>query len=590
MSTYRSLVDLGSGPKLLGAEFAIVDPKKRLFDRIDVRAFDWGDDPYETLHIDVRKGALYRFDADYRSLVYFNNLPSFADPQLTTRGIALNEQSFDTRKQLGSYNLELFPSKKIVPYFSYERDSSSGQGVSSFVDSFANEYAVPDTTSDRTSLYRGGVRISLPKLHLTLEEGGTTYREDQNVYVAPGNINRGDTTATYFGQPLYLSSLLQAYGIRGSSTYTKALFAANPYSWVDVSGQFLFSQASNTVHYQQNDTGSFEELGSALLVTSEQYLLASAAKLPHTTAGLGADMRPLKRFRVLESWMTDRLHNSGSSNVQPLVSALSATLATNYSQQETVVFYDFSKKLVLRGGYRYVWGDGNNLVLPLDGLLTTQHARLQRNVGLAGVVYRPSQKISVHGDAEWAKSGGAYFQTSLYNYQKIRAQMRYQLFTTVSLSADASYLNNLNPLAGQNYNYHVMQEALSIQWLPTRLKRLSFQGSYERSGLYSTIHYLIPQTLASASSLYRENDHNVSALISLNLPFDGAKISAGGSAFLSAGTRPETYYQPVAKLTVPLGKHISGFAEWRYYGFGETYYLYESFRTHLFIAGLRFSR
>ena len=60
MDTYRSLVDLGSGPKLLGAEFTITDPKSRWFDRINVRAYSWGDDPYGTLHADAFKVAHLR--------------------------------------------------------------------------------------------------------------------------------------------------------------------------------------------------------------------------------------------------------------------------------------------------------------------------------------------------------------------------------------------------------------------------------------------------------------------------------------------------------------------------------------------------
>jgi hypothetical protein len=589
LSTYRSIVDLGSGPKLLGAEFTVTDPKKRFFDHIDVRAFDWGGDPYSTLHVDAVKQGSYRFDADYRSMAYYNNLPSFADPSLAVRGIALDEQSFDTRRHLGSYNLELFPSKQFTPYFSFERDSSSGRGVSSFSDSFANEYAVPDTTSDRTSLYRGGLRMAFGGIHATVEEGGTKYREDQNVFVPAGSSNPGDVTTPYLGTPLVLTRLAQAYGVRGSGTYTKGLFTASPYKWIDLNGQFLFSQASNTVNYTQYDTGNFAELSSVLFLTSEQYLIASSAKLPHTSAGFGADVRPFKRFRVLESWMTDRLHNAGNSNVAPLVSALNTTLASNYSQQETMAFFDVNKKFMLRGGYRRVWGDGNNLVLPAAGLLTTQRATLSRNVAIAGLAYRPSQKLSIHGDTEWANSGGEYFRSSLYNYQKIRAQGRYQLFTTLNLSADASYLNNHNPNAGQFFNYHVMQEAVSLQWAPARIKRITLQGSYRRSGLYSNISYLIPQTLASASSLYRENDHSVTSLIVASLPF-GVKITAGGSASLAAGTRPTNYYQPVAKFSAPFGRGVSCFAEWRYYGFGETYYLYESFRTHIFTAGLRFSR
>src|ERR1035438_8174350 len=106
VDTYRSIVNLGSGPKLLGADFTITDPKGRLFDQIQVRAYSWGDEPYETVHVGVRKKKLYEFNADYRDLAYFNFLPSYADPLLSSRGMALNEQSFDTRRRLGSFSLD----------------------------------------------------------------------------------------------------------------------------------------------------------------------------------------------------------------------------------------------------------------------------------------------------------------------------------------------------------------------------------------------------------------------------------------------------------------------------------------------------
>src|SRR5688572_5011660 len=56
---YRSVVDLGSGPKLFGADFSLTDPGIRWFDRIDVRAHNWGDDPYSTAHVSARKRGLY---------------------------------------------------------------------------------------------------------------------------------------------------------------------------------------------------------------------------------------------------------------------------------------------------------------------------------------------------------------------------------------------------------------------------------------------------------------------------------------------------------------------------------------------------
>src|SRR5512142_2188358 len=66
--TYRSIVNLGSGPKMLGADFTLADPMHRAFDQIRVRANGWGDDPYQTVHLDAKKSKLYDFSADYRDI------------------------------------------------------------------------------------------------------------------------------------------------------------------------------------------------------------------------------------------------------------------------------------------------------------------------------------------------------------------------------------------------------------------------------------------------------------------------------------------------------------------------------------------
>ena len=73
----------------------------RAFDQVHVRAYSWGDDPYSTFHLDAKKAKTYEFNADYRNIAYFNFLPSYADP-LFSRGVVLNEQSFDTRRRFAS--------------------------------------------------------------------------------------------------------------------------------------------------------------------------------------------------------------------------------------------------------------------------------------------------------------------------------------------------------------------------------------------------------------------------------------------------------------------------------------------------------
>ena len=173
LDAYRGIINLGSGPKVIGADFTLIDPKRRAFDKMHVRASGWGGEPYQTFHLDAQKSKLYDFSADYRDIAYFDVLPSYADP-LLTRGITLDEQSFDTRRRTASFHLDLLPDHWILPYLDYDRDSSSGAGATAFVTD-ANQFPVPNTMYDLTNLYRGGVRLELRRFHATLEQGGTTF-------------------------------------------------------------------------------------------------------------------------------------------------------------------------------------------------------------------------------------------------------------------------------------------------------------------------------------------------------------------------------------------------------------------------------
>jgi hypothetical protein len=600
LDTYRSIVNLGSGPKLRGADFTLTDPKHRWFNTIAVRADSWGDEPSSSVNVQANKTGMYVFNADYRDFAFFDFLPSYADP-LIGAGVTLDEQSFDTRRKIAALSLDLRPGHSWTPYFGWDHDSSSGDGATVFV-SDGNDYPVPNLLSDSTELYRAGIRFEKPRFHVTLEEGGTTFKSDQSLYQNPqGAVNFGNVPTPVLGQTLELTNLLAAYGIGGSSTYTKALLTATPATWLDIYGQFLFSPPDSHVNYQQTDAGNLYLQSQVLFYTSEQDLIAASSRQPHTSGSFGAEIRPLKRIRIVECWLTDRLHSAGSSastdtllltgQSLALSSLLATTLASNYSQQSIDVFYQATSNLTLRGGYSYVWGDASYGFLPPEGLASSAQEQLRQNVAVGAATFRPSQKISATGEFEGGSSSGVYFRTSLYNYQKVRAQVHYQPLQSLSISGDFTLLNNQNPLAGTNYKYSAYQESLSFYWSP-HTKIFDFEGSYSRSDLKSNISYLEPETLSPQLSAYRDNAHTGTALFDLNWPHGrfAPRLAAGGSFFISSGSQPTSYYQPTARLWLPLGKHVTWFSQWQYYGYGEVFNLYEGFRTHLVTTGLRFSR
>jgi hypothetical protein len=600
-ATYRSIVDLGSGPKLLGTEFTILNPNKRFFDRIDVRAADWGDDPYSTFHIDVRKSKLYDFSGDYRNIAYYSNLPAFADPLLSS-GIILDEQALDTRQKLSNWRLDLLPNHRIMPFLEYEHNADNGTGIATYV-ADGNEYPVNNLVRNSTENYRGGVRIELAHFHARLEQGGTTFKDDEQLNSGAPGVNYGNFYSPILGQTLDLTSLSEAYGVRGHSVYTDASFSANPVSWADIYGTFLYSEPVSNVNFQGLFTGNEILLSEVLFYTGEQSLISSIAKMPHTSANFGAELRPFRRVRIIPAWLTDRMHTAGSSvgqqnlttaaGVVPMASFLSSTLVDNSNQAEMNVFVDVAHNLTLRNGYRYVWGNANNVILPIAGLVGYEQGKIRRNVIIAGVSWHPIQKAWLNLDFENGSSGSTYFRTSLYNYQKARFHGRYQLSPSFSIAISASVLNNQNPSPEVNYDFLSHQESASLLYSPGGGKIWDFEGTYTRSTVRSNISYPDPEFLIPEQSFYRDNSHTVSGMFDFNMPgWLGykTKLALGGSAFLSSGSNPTTFYQPAAKLSVVLNKHLAWQTEWRYYGFNESFYLYQGFRTDMVTTGVRITR
>lgn len=586
--TYRSIVNLGEGPKLLNTDLTLLDPSKRFFDRVNIRGSNWGGDPYNTARIDATKEYVYDLTFDYRNIAYFNFLPSFANP-LIDRGILMDQRSFDTHRRLADFQLDLRPGSRVIPYLAYTHNSGFGTGITDFVNGASNEYAVAEQLRDKTDNYRGGIRFELNRFHVTLEQGGTTFKDAQQVFST--GRNPGNRTTPLLGQQLFLSNLLQAYGIRGDSIYSKVLFTANPSLWLDLYGQFLYSRPETEVHYAQNATGLFADVNPILFFNSQQEMLSAEARQPHSSGSFGAELRPFRRLRIVEAWMTDRLHVASSLQDQS-----AAPLIYNYNQQQLDVILDLTSRLTVRGGHRYVWDDaGVRAAGPaaLPGIAGLESGEVRRQVGLGGVHYRAGQKLTLNADFESASGDRTYFRTSLDDYKKFRARARYQASSSLSVVASFSLLDNHNPAPTVKYDFLNRQNSVSFFWTPGGGKRISLLGDYTRSSLRSDLTYLVPQTLERARSFYRDNTHSASAMLDFALRQIGGlrpAAGAGGSFFVSSGSRPTRYYQPLARLSFPIGKHAQWNTEWRWYGFTERFYRYEDFRTNQFVTGLRLTR
>jgi hypothetical protein len=306
----------------------------------------------------------------------------------------------------------------------------------------------------------------------------------------------------------------------------------------------------------------------------------------------------------MESWSTDRFHDAGfglfaeqflTGLSQPgqagqEITSLNTRQVVNYNRQQVDVFFDVTSKLTLRGGHRYMWGDTTVRAGDLSQTGNLAAGELERQVGLAGASFRPTQKLWFNFDYEASASDRVYFRTSLNDYHKTRLRAKYQLLPSLGLQATHSALHNENPAPDIRYDFENHSASFAAFWTPNDAKRISVTAEYERTSLHSDIRYLTLPFLTPEISSYRERAHTGTALADLTLPRLGGKVSAGGSLFVLTGTRPTRYYQPIARLSIPVQKHVYWNTEWQYHGFGEELFRYEGFRTHVFMTGVRLTR
>lgn len=590
-NAYRSVVNLGSGPKLFGLEWTAKDPSRRFFDRAEVRAYSWGGDPYNTAQVDVRRDPVYRLLFDYRRIAYFNFLPSFANPG-SDRGLLVDERSFDTFRRTSDIRLTLFPSRRISPYVAYTRNSGTGSGISVFFGG-GNEFPVGTRLRDHSNIYRAGVQIQFKPLHVSIEQGGTTSRNDQQLFNS--RPNAGNIRSPF--QP-FLGDLVEAYGIRGDGIFTRALFTSAPVSWISLFGQFLFSQPRTKVRYSQTDRTFFLFSGTPLN-TLEQVLVSSNARLPHSSGSLGVELRPGKRLRITESWLTDRLHDASAALVtqrfllpvavtgQPM--SVTDRLAWNYNQQEINLLFDLSSNFTLRGGHRYVWGNAVIRAGQARPGEPFETGDLGRHVGLAGLNVHSGRRLTADLDFESSSGQRTLFRTGLQDYDRASFRGRYQVAPSLVLAANFFALRNVNPAPSIDYHFFSRENEVSATWNPGGSSKLAVTAEYSRYTLRSRLNYIAPSRLIPELSLYRDNGHIGSSIVSLVLPAAHnvqPRLTAGGSFFVSSGSRPTRYFQPLGRLSVPVGKHADWNSEWRWYALSEPFYVFEGFRVHQFVTGL----
>ena len=586
---YRSVVNLGEGVRLFGGRFRYSAPTSKTLDLLEISGTGWGGDPWVSTRVDGRRNGVYEFSVDYRNVAYFNNLPAFANP-LLAQGVLFSQRAYDTKLRQIDGELRLFPSARFSPYFAFGRGMQNGTGITGFVTE-GNEYPVGSIFDSAQNVYRGGTRVQTSRMTLTLEMGWTTFNDDQQIGYT--GINTGNRLTPYLGRNLRLFNAQQRYAIDGTGPFARAILQARPWKWLSVTGQFTWMQPRIDVRHTLSGTGNFFSSQSFAPFNIFSEGTVGRALRPYPSGNFSMEIAPVRRFRILQTWSTDRFHVAGNATVtsqsvgSPQNAVYDNRLLLNYNRWEVLAIYELTPNVSLRGGYRYIWGNAQTpgpsfTFRPGFGA----QAELKNPVALGGATLRFGSRLTGAFDYEGSPGDVNLFRTSLLNYHKGRGQVRYRF--TQSLAANFVYniLDNRNPNPAIGLSARTQSASAGLSWSPNEGKRVTVLGEYSYASWRSDITSISLPFLGRDLLRYRDFGHHANALVDLRL-VKNARVNFGGAFSRNAGSLPTRLYQPQAGLSVPVYKRTSLVAEWRFFGFSTLPRNIQFFQRHVFSSGLR---
>ncbi|MBX9601189.1 MAG: hypothetical protein K2X35_09295 [Bryobacteraceae bacterium] len=592
-NVYRSVVNLGEGVRLFNGAVRYSAPDSKVLDQLNIFANGWGGDPWTNTRVDGRRNGVYEFNIDYRNVAYFNNLPIFANP-LLGNGVLFSQRAFDTRLRQVDAELRLFPSARISPFVSFSRGMQQGTGIVPFVGE-GNEYPVGTEYDNAQNLVRGGVRIQGAKYNATLEGGWSDFYDDQSVgYFGPNNGNR---LTPFFGRNLRLFSVQQRYNVEGDGPFLRALLQYRPSNWLSVNGQFTWVQPSIRATSQSDAAGSFfsRELGLPFNTFIEN--TTGRALRPFPSGLISAEFSPVRRVRVIQTFSTDRFNISQFANVRQQESGATPAAAVdnaiynqrlflNWNRFEILGIWEATSILSLRGGFRYTWGDAE-APAAVTPVASTNRGEIRLPAVLAGATLRFGSKWSGAFDFEGSQGDRQnFFRTSLLEYNKGRAQVRYRFSQALNINVLYSILDNRNPNPAIRLDTRIQNASAGLNWTPGDGQRVNFTGEYTYSSWRNNIDTITLPLFGRQTVLYRDFGHHANAFVDLRVVRQ-ARLNLGGSFSINNGSLPTRLYQPVVGLSVPFYKKIGFIGDWRFFQYTTNQFRFQDFQRHAISAGLR---
>ncbi len=196
---YKEDYNLSDGPRLMDLDFDLTPDGtlKDLVDRIQLTVSDFGDDPFQSLHLAVDKFGKYSFQFNHWKSTYFYNdtiLPeALANERISNGG---DFHTFDFDRVRNEAKLKLNLSSRAELHFDFNEYTKTGSSTTT-LDLQRLEIELDKPIDETEWDYNAGFQYSWDKLTLAIDEQYGQYKNAVELFL-PGQATGGLTELDFY--------------------------------------------------------------------------------------------------------------------------------------------------------------------------------------------------------------------------------------------------------------------------------------------------------------------------------------------------------------------------------------------------------
>jgi hypothetical protein len=658
---YRSDLNYSAGPRLFDTSFLMKAKDGKdggLFDSFLVTSTGWGADPYGQMRISVENPKWYRFDGSYRRFKYFRFLNTIANPNWVFSppefsvppNPVTGEHGFDTRQQLGDFDLTLLPKNERIRFnvgFSPER--YNGPTFTNYHVG-GDEFLLLTELRSRANDFRFGADGKLGPIDFSVMQGFRRFRDDTFIDLGQNSgINVNPTTAS-------LNTFHRDEPTRGKVNYTRLSLHSFFAQRLDVSARFIYSKATSNSVFSEGFTGlNWNPRVSGFPPTPPNsspntlnlgtYSISQDVERPNTIGDVGITWLATSKLRISNTFRVEDFEINGLGSFSDFFSItrpitggtrtdtvgfnnLPANVVTNYRKYQNTIEgdYAFNARNSIHIGYRYGhrrineffsgFDFGSNGSLPTPPTSTSQSEQENNTHSiLGGFKVRPASNWTIYFDGEKGTADNVFSRIGNYDYTYIRTKSRYSITNKMSFNVSLITRDNANPseIAGvslEDFGVSIKSRVFTsaFDWVAT--PRLSINAGYNYNWVNSNAvvnYFFNGVNHPEGRSLYfmRNNFFYVDTVsqltpratlfLSYRINRDtgqGNRVSdpIGNPGFLVT-SYPMSFQSPDSRLAIRLHRRLDWNIGYQYYNYNESVLVGprpQNYHAHLPYTSLRF--